>query len=119
MDLNLPEVFIKVPRGACPYCGGTVRVIESELNELVLGYDGHPKSISNISYSCIGYCCSCDKPVYIDPTNGDYQTIPYNDNAIELHNKIKAILGDNQKVIKNSVPITIDVPVDSEFVMEF
>lgn len=115
MDLNMPEIFIKVPRGSCPYCGGTVRVIESELNELVLGSGGLPKHIENISYSCMGFCCSCNNPVYVDPTGLGYRTIPFTKHAIELHNKIKEIIGDNQKAIKSDVPITISVP-DSVFV---
>lgn len=115
MDLNMPDIFIKVPRGACPYCGSTVRILESELNESVLGPNGYPKSTENISYSCVGYCCSCDKPVYIDPTGNGYITIPFNDNAIGLHDKIKEILGDVQGVLRSDIPIILDIP-DSQFV---
>jgi glutaredoxin len=115
MDLNLPGVFIKIPNGACPYCGRTVRILESELNEIVLNSDGTAKTIDNISYSCIGYCCSCNNPVYIDPTGLNYKTIPFNEHAIELHNKIKQIIGDNQTVSRSDVPITLSIS-HSEFV---
>jgi small subunit ribosomal protein S5 len=36
MNLNIPELFVKVNRGSCPYCGGIVRMIESEMTESVL-----------------------------------------------------------------------------------
>ena len=61
------------------------------------------------------FCCSCNSPVYVDPTGLGYQTIPFTKHAIELHNKIKEIIGDNQKAIKSDVPITISIP-DSVFV---
>lgn len=115
MDLNMPDIFIKVPRGACPYCGGTVRVLESEVNESILGPNGYPKSNTNLVYTCIGYCCSCNKPIYVDPIGSGFVTIPYNDNAISLHDSIKRILGDNQGVLRSDTPIVLNIP-NSEFV---
>ena len=48
MNLNMPSIFIKMERGSCPYCGGTVRVLESEISETVLNSNGYrpefPKS---------------------------------------------------------------------------
>lgn len=117
MNLNMPSIFIKMERGSCPYCGGTVRVLESEISETVLNSNGYPKAQESLSYNCVGYCCSCNNPVYIDPTGNGYQTIPYNENSIYLHNKIKDILGDKQKSNKHqcSIPITLSIP-DNEFV---
>ena len=96
MNLNIPGLFIKVNRGSCPYCGGIVRMIESEMTESVLKENGDIMCSANLSYSCIGYCTSCDKPVYIDPTGMGYVTLPYTDTAIDF-DSIKRVLGDNQE----------------------
>lgn len=117
MNLNIPELFIKVNRGSCPYCGGIVRMIESEMTESVLKENGDIMCSANLSYSCIGYCTSCDKPVYIDPTGMGYVTLPYTDTAIDLHDSIKRVLGDNQGVLRTDIPITLDTP-KSEFIVK-
>ena len=85
---------------------------EADLPSLVIG-----KAQESLSYNCVGYCCSCNNPVYIDPTGDGYQTIQYTENSIYLHNKIRDILGDKQKSNKHqcSIPITLSIP-DNEFV---
>ena len=73
MNLNMPSIFIKMKRGSCPYCGGTVRVLESEISETVLNSNGYPKAQESLSYNCVGYCCSCNNPVYIGTHSGDFR----------------------------------------------
>ena len=51
MNLNMPSIFIKMERGSCPYCGGTVRVLESEISETVLNSKGYPKAQESLSYN--------------------------------------------------------------------
>ena len=111
------ELFRKIKRGRCPLCGGVVRVIESEINELILNSEGHPREVNGLTYTCTGYCCSCVEPLYIDPTGGNYEVIPFDDAYITMHNSIKRVLGDKQKICGSKSCIGMVVPPNtSDFV---
>ena len=110
------EIFKKIKRGRCPLCGGTVRVIESEINELILNSEGNPREVNGLTYTCTGYCCSCGEPLYIDPTGGYYEALPFDDTYINMHNNIKRILGDNQTICSKSCIGMVVPPPTSDFV---
>lgn len=85
------SIMQHIDKGRCPNCNGIVRVIESEMTEILLNSDGSPRSSCNLSYNCIGFCGNCQRPVYIDPTGNGYRVIPATSTAVYLHNKIKEI----------------------------
>lgn len=95
MSNNIPfsNIVTKINRGKCPRCNGYVRVLESEMSEVLLNPDGSPRSICPISYNCIGFCVSCQSPLYIDATSGSgYEVVDATKEAIYLHNKIKELM---------------------------
>lgn len=99
-DMTISDFIIHVDKGRCPHCGGIVRVIESEMSEILLNSDGSPRSSCPLSYNCVGFCGNCQRPLYIDPTGNGYKVLPATHSAVYLHNTIKNILGDHQRNFK-------------------
>lgn len=102
--------MVNTPKGRCPYCGGIVKVIESEMTESVLDSNGFPTKPNGIGYNCVGWCCRCNNSVYVDPVGMGFRTFPNTKSAIDLHNQMKAIFYKEEpdKLLQNNSLIMVE-----------
>ena len=67
----LEEPMIFQGAGSCPYCGGELIVLDSELTFVSIDKDGNPLD-SQTSVKCMGKCVDCGEKVNMMRWEGKY-----------------------------------------------
>lgn len=73
------KLFEKIG-GFCPYCKGTINIIEGMVYCYTLDLNGSPNHLNTEDYKVAGYCERCKRSLYVIPNNtGGYTVYPDNE----------------------------------------